>query len=144
MRRIVRTVASLLVAAFIVSGCSGGLDGPVVEGNRTSGAQDAEVFGEVVVEGECIYLLQTEVDTRYPVIWPHGTEWNPDQSAVVLPDGTLVSEGIEVYGDGGYQHTDDLSEDTTSEGIALVSSCVDNEYGEVAVFNSSGEIEIRS
>lgn len=143
MRRIVKAMAVLLVAGFIVSGCSGGVDGPVVDGNRRSGGEGAEVFGEVIIEGDCIYLYQSEIDTRYPVVWPHGTNWDSDQSAVVLPDGTPVGDGVEVYGGGGYHHLDGLSDDTTEEGIARVSTCVDNEFGEVAVFNSSGEIEIR-
>lgn len=143
MRRIVRSVGAMLVVSFIVSSCSGGVDGPVVEGNRRSGGEDAEIFGELVIEGECIYLYQAEVDTRYPVIWPHGTGWDSDRSAVVLPDGTQVSEGVEIYGGGGYHHLDGLSEDTTEEGVARVMSCIDNEFSEVAVFNSSGQIEIR-
>lgn len=144
MRRSAESWAGLVVLALIVSSCSGGVDGPVVEGNRRSGGEDALVVGEVVFEGECIYLCQSEADTRYPVIWPYGTEWDPDQSAVVLPDGSPVSEGAEISGGGGYHHLDRLSEDTTEEGVALVTSCVDNEFGEVAVFNSSGEIEVQS
>jgi hypothetical protein len=143
MRRIVKPLAVLIVVGCTILGCSGGLDGPVVEGNRRSGGQDAEVFGEVVIEGDCIYLYQSEVDTRYPVIWPHGTKWDSDQSVVVLPDLTLAGDGVEVYGGGGYHHVDGLSDATTEEGVARVTACVDNEFGEVAVFNSSGEIEIR-
>lgn len=143
MRRTVNAMALLLGVGIITSGCSGGVDGPVVEGNRRSGGETAEVFGEVIIEGDCIYLYQSEIDTRYPVIWPHGTEWDPDQSAVVLSDGTLAGDGVEVYGGGGYHHLDGLSDDTTEEGVALVSSCVDNEFSEVAVFNSSGDVQIR-
>lgn len=143
MRRTVKTLAVLIVVGCTVSGCSGGVDGPVVEGNRTSGGQDAEVFGEVVIEGECIYLYQSEVDTRYPVIWPHGTRWDPDQSVVVLPGRTLAGDGDEVYGGGGYHQVDALSDATTEEGVARVTACVDNEFGEVAVFNSSAEIDIQ-
>lgn len=143
MRRIVKSMAVLLIAGFVVSSCSGGVVGPVVEGSWRSGGETAEIFGEVVFEGECLYLYQSEIDTRYPVIWPNGTEWDSDQDAVVLPDGTPVGERFEVYGGGGYHHLDRLSEFTTEEGVAVVSSCVDNEFGEVAVFNSSGDVEIR-
>lgn len=143
MRRIVKSMAVLLIAGFIVSSCSGGVDGPVVDGNWRSGGETAEVFGELVFEGECLYMYQSEIDTRYPVVWPNGTEWDSDQFVVVLPDGTQVGEGIEVYGGGGYHHLDVLSEYTTEEGIAVVTSCVDNEHGEVAVFNSSDDVEIR-
>jgi hypothetical protein len=142
MQRILGTMA-VTAAMLVVSSCSGGVDGPVVEGNRRSGGEEAEVFGQVVIEDECIYLDVSEVDTRYPVIWPHGTRWDSIGLAVVLPDGTHVIEGVEVYGGGGYHHLDRLNDDTTSEGVALLSSCVDNEYGEIAVFNSSGEIEVQ-
>lgn len=143
MRRIVTLLAVLIVVGCTIAGCSGGVDGPVVEGNRRSGGQDAEVFGEVVIERDCIYLYQSEVDTRYPVVWPHGTKWDPGQSVVVLPDRSLVGDGVEVYGGGGYHHVDALGDATTEEGVAEVTACVDNEFGEVAVFNSSGQIEIR-
>ena len=90
--------ASLLVILFVVSGCSGGVDGPVIEGNQQFGGTDAEVFGEVVIEAECLYLAWPEPDNRFPVVWSHGTAWDSEQSAVVLPGGTLVHEGDEVYG----------------------------------------------
>jgi hypothetical protein len=142
MQRIIRTLA-IAAAVLIVSGCSGGVDGPAVEGNRRSWGEEAEILGKVVIEDKCLHLDVSEVDTRYPVIWPHGTHWDSSRSAVVLPGGTLVVEGVEVYGGGGYHGTDQLSDYTTADGVALLSSCVDNEYGEIAVFNSSGKIEVQ-
>jgi len=61
--------------------------------------------------------------------------------AIKLPDGTLVHHGDEVYGGGGY-HTENLDTYIVSEGVARALSCVDNQYGEIAVFNSDSEIEI--
>lgn len=142
MRGVVKPAVGLLVAVFLVAACSGGVDGPVVEGDRRSGGEDAEVFGEVVIEAKCLYLSWTEPETRYPVIWPHGTAWDSGQSAVVLPDGTLVHEGDEVYGGGGY-YEENLNEFTSQDGVDLALSCVDNTYGEVAVFNSGDTVEIR-
>jgi hypothetical protein len=50
----------LLVILFVVSGCSGGVDGPVIEGNQRFGGTDAEVFGEVVIEASaCIWLRRS-------------------------------------------------------------------------------------
>lgn len=143
MRNIVSSGVGLLVILFVVSGCSGGVDGPVIEGNQRNSGTTAEVFGEVVIEAECLYLSWTEPETRFPVIWPHGTAWDSEQSAVVLPGGTLVHEGDEVYGGGGYHHEENLSEFTSQEGVDLALSCVDNTYGEVAVFNSGDTVEIR-
>ncbi len=142
MRRIVLSGAGLLVILSVVSGCSGGVDGPVIEGNQRSGGTDAEVFGEVVIEAECLYLSWTESETRFPVIWPYGTAWDSERSAVVLPGGTLVHEGDEVYGGGGYHNEENLSEFTSQEGVDLALSCVDNTYGEVAVFNSGDTVEV--
>ena len=143
MRRIVLSGVGLLVILFVVSSCSGGVDGPVVEGNQRSGGTDAEVFGELVIEGGCLYLSWTEPETRFPVIWPYGTAWDPEQSAVVLSGGALVHEGDEVYGGGGYYKEENLSEFTSREGVDLALSCVDNTYGEVAVFNSGDTVEVR-
>ena len=142
MGRIARSVAGLFGAMVLLAACSGGVDGPVVDADRGSGGEDAEVFGTLVIEGDCLYLAWTDPKTRYPVIWPHGTEWDPDGPAVVLPDGTAVHQGDEVYGGGGY-HSSTVDRYTSQAGADLLSSCVDNEYGEIAVFNSSGRVEIR-
>lgn len=143
MRKILSSGAGLLVILFIVSGCSGGVDSPVIEGNQRNGGTDAEVFGEVVIEAECLYLSWTDPETRLPVIWPHGRAWDSEQSVVVLPCGTLVHEGDEVYGGGGYHHEENLSGFTSEEGVDLVLTCVDNTYGEIAVFNSGDTVEVR-
>lgn len=143
MRRTVKQAALLLFIGSILSGCSGGVDGPVVEGNRRSGGETAEVFGQVVIEGNCIYLSQSETDTRYPVVWPHGTKWDANRSAVVLPGGASARDGMAVYGGGGYHHMDSLADVTTGDGVARVSNCVDNEFGEVAVFNSTDHVEVQ-
>lgn len=140
MRRTFSLVAGLLAVALLVSGCSGGVDGPVVDGDRRTSGEDATVVGEVLVEGECLYLVQGE--TRYPVIWPHGTRWDATESAVALPGGTLAYQGDEVSGGGGYHHEENLAEYTSQEGVELIMSCVDNDWGEIAVFNSGGPVEI--
>ena len=142
MRKRLRLLVVAAATLLVVSGCSGSVDGPVIEGNRRSGGTDAEVLGVVVIEGDCIYLRQADVDTRYPVVWPHGTSWNRPESAIKLPNGTLVYDGDQVYGGGGYYHEGNLDEYAVAEGIELALRCVDNQYGEVAVFNSGGDIDV--
>ncbi len=142
MHRTLRLGVGAVATLLLVSGCSGSVDGPVIEGNRRSGGDDAEVLGVVVIEGDCIYLRQADIDTRYPVVWPHGTSWNRAESAIELPDGTLVYDGDQVYGGGGYHHEGNLDEYTVAEGIELALRCVDNQYGEVAVFNSGGDVDV--
>jgi hypothetical protein len=60
----------------------------------------------------------------------------------VLAGGTLVYEGDWVSGGGGY-HSSNLDEYTVSEGVELALAYVDNQYGEVAVFNSQGNIDVQ-
>ena len=114
----------------------------MIEGNRRTGGDDAEVLGVVVIEGDCIYLRQAEIDTRYPVAWPHGTSWNRAESAIKLPDRTLVYNGDQAYGGGGYHKEGNLDRYTVAEGVELALRCVDNQYGEVAVLNSGGDIDV--
>lgn len=141
MRRTLPVVVVAVAAVFLVSGCSGGVDGPVIEGNRSTGGTDAEVLGVVVIEGDCIFLSQ-EAAIRYPVVWPHGTSWNGAESAIELPNGMLVHAGDRVYGGGGYYTEANLDGYTVAEGVELALRCVDNEYGEVAVFNSGADIDV--
>lgn len=142
MRRRLRLVVVAVATLLVVSGCSGSVDGPVIEGSRRTGGTDAEVLGVVVIEGDCIYLRQDEIDTRYPVVWPHGTSWNRAESAIKLPDGTLVYDGDQVYGGGGYHHEGNLDQYTVAAGVELALRCVDNQFGEVAVFNAGGDIDV--
>ncbi|MEZ5175106.1 MAG: hypothetical protein R2823_02720 [Acidimicrobiia bacterium] len=142
MRGILPIVVVAVATLLFLSGCAGSVEGPVIEGNRRTGGTDAEVGGVVVIEGSCIYLLQPEIDTRYPVVWPHGSSWNRDESAIELPNGILVHDGDRVYGGGGYHKEADLAEYTVPEGVELALSCLDNQFGEVAVFNSGGDIGV--
>jgi hypothetical protein len=143
MGRFLSWVSGALAAVFLLTACSGSVASPVVEGDRGSVGGYASISGTLVVEGDCAYLAGTEPENRFPVIWPHGTGWDSEASAVVLPDGTLVYQGDEVYGGGG-NRSSDLGAVTSQEGVDLVLSCVDNRYGEVAVFNSSGDIDVRN
>lgn len=142
IRKLGKSIAAALIVLLILSGCSGSVDGPVIEGDRRSGGTDAEVFGEIVIESGCLYLYWPDSGIRYPVIWPHGTAWDAERSAVVLPDGTLAYNGDWVEGAGGY-HSANLDEYTVSQGVEMAVACVDNRYGEVAVFNSSSDMDVR-
>jgi len=59
----------------------------------------------------------------------------------VLRGGTLVREGDLVSGGGGY-HSDNLDRFASPEGVALALACADNQYGEIAVFNSGEGIDV--
>lgn len=141
MRRYATMIAGVLIVLLVTSGCAGGVHGPLLEGDRRTGGTAAIVSGELVVEPECLYLQRPDSGERFPVIWPHRTGWDSAQSAVMLPDGTLVHEGDRVSGSGGY-HSDNLDRFIGPEGVKAALACVDNQHGEVAVFNTRGEIDV--
>lgn len=143
MRKGIRSVVAIL-AMVTISGCSGAVHGPVIEGNRRNGGTDAEVSGVVVIESDCLYLQMPGSDERSPVIWPHGTSWSYQESAIQLPDGTFVYEGDEVRGGGGYHHLERVNEFTVTEGVELAVSCADDQTGEIAVFNADDHLSIPS
>ncbi len=145
MRRHAVTVVGVLVAALVISACTGSVgsvDGPVLEGDRRTGGPDGVVHGVLIVEPECLYLLKLESGVRFPVIWPHGTSWDAEQSAVVLPGGDLVHDGDSVSGSGGY-HSKNLDWFIVPEGVEMALACVDNQHGNVAVFNTRGDIDVQ-
>lgn len=74
----------------------------------------------------------------HPVIWPHGTAWDQDRQAVLLPDGDVASLGDEVSGGGGYPYLTDLSPELAEQ----VADCPLNEYGEIAMFNANEAVEV--
>ena len=140
-----RSYGWVLVALLVLAGCAGtdgGVDGPVIEGAARNGGTAAIVSGTVVLERDCIYLDGPH--DRYPVVWPPGTSWRTDEEAVELPDGTLVRAGDRISGAGGFHQGTRLETYTNAEGVTVARRCVDNTHGNVAVFNSSDDIEVGS
>ncbi len=135
------TVGGALI--LVLAACAGGVDGPVIAGNRTMGGETALIEGTLQIDGHCLYIGRSDAEERYPVIWPNGTGWDAEQSAVRLPDGTLVYAGDTVLGGGGFHDAAALDQYTNDEGQALAQTCDDNTYNEVAVFSSGESIEIQ-
>ena len=132
--------ATLLVL-LVALGCSGSgepLDGPVMRypTSTSEGSDDAEVRGRLELAGDCLYIALDEVDERYPVVWPAGTTWDAEDQAVISPSGTEMAVGSQVYGGGGYAKVGDVERSLGAEAEALVTSCADNKYGEVAFVNN--------
>lgn len=92
--------------AVIVAGCSstGTVDGPVLtspaEPFGPSGGMAAEVTGVLVYDESANCLLMELEEVQYPLVWPAGTRWQEDPSAVVLDTGEKVEPGMTVYGGG--------------------------------------------
>ncbi len=135
-------VAVLALLASSVTGCGvgGGVDGPVLTSGFGGGSGlDAQVQGTVVLDADCV-LLELE-GTRYPVVWPRGTRWQPEPPAVVLSTGTVPVGGA-VLGGGGYLQGEHLS--SLPDAVVEAAQACAGPTGEVAVFNPGSEVTITS
>ena len=125
------------MVAIGIAGCScGGVDGPVLTSGSGDGSGDgALVQRNVVLDDGCL-VLEFE-GTRYPVVWPEGTDWQPSPPAVVLSDDTVPVGGT-VAGGGGYyqaEHLGALPDEVVDAAVACAGST-----GEIAVFNWGGDV----
>lgn len=139
--------AGLVVAmTFVIAGCSsaGTVDGPVLSSPRPAlfggGGMDAIVEGTLAFDGDCLHLIQEDVE--YPVVWPAGAAWQPDPPSVVL-DGESIEPGATVSGGGGYLsrgHVEQLAGPQVADAAERCSGST----GEVAFFNAGSEVEVTS
>jgi hypothetical protein len=118
---------------------SSAVDGPLIRHPNRSDGEDwpsAEVRGVLQLEADCVYVFLDEVDERYPVVWPASTTWDEENDEVVLASGVAVGVGESVYGAGGYFSVDDVKRIAGDEAAQLAATCVDNQYGEIAIVNN--------
>lgn len=92
----------------------------------------ALIVGSLTMSNGCLMVGE------FPVVWPHGTTWEPKNQAVHLADGQVVALGDRVRGGGGYLYLSDLGADF-AESLA---DCPTNQYGEIAVFNAGEQITV--
>ena len=107
--------------------------------------REAEVSGLVEMDEAtgCIYLYQPEFEISLPSVWPAGTVVT--DTGLRLGDGRAIPVGEWVYGGGGSVDVDEVEGGKSSDEAAVLARCpgVNNQYGEVAVFDSSAhEVEI--
>lgn len=97
----------------------------------------ALIRGVLQLDGMCLYIAAIDVvGERYPVLWPGGTAWDEQNNSVVPPVGEPIPIGSRVEGGGGYLYVSDVERLAGPEASARAFSCVDNTYGEIAVFNN--------
>lgn len=116
-----------------------GVDGPVIRHTEPpwDGGMAAEVRGVLELDGDCLYLSSRSIAERYPILWPAGTTWDPSSRSVVTPVDELLPVGGAVSGGGGFLDVDSVGRFAGPEGEALASRCLDNTFGEIAVFNNT-------
>jgi hypothetical protein len=96
----------------------------------------AEVRGRLQLDGGCLYVSLDEAAERYPILWPAGTSWDEQNQSVIPSVGEPMPIGSTLSGGGGYLHVADVRRLAGSDAAAVASSCVDNQYGEIAVVNN--------
>lgn len=133
----------VLVMALAISGCSseGSVDGPVLTSPRKplfgGGGMDAIVEGTLAFDGDCLHLIQG--DLEYPVVWPSGASWEPDPPSVVL-DGQIIQPGMTVSGGGGWLNRDHVEQQAGSQVADAAERCA-GPTGEIAFFNIGSEVD---
>ena len=144
MRHLRLAATNLLLLVLVAAGCgeaegeaqvspSPTVDDPVVAAPAPrGGALEAGIAGSLTMSDGCLMVGEL------PVVWPYGTTWDPKEQAVQLSDGQVVALGDRVRGGGGYLYLSDLRADF-AEALA---DCPTNQYGEIAVFNASGQITV--
>lgn len=124
---------------------SGGLDGPVVHtaSSEGEGADGAVIEGTLVRDGDCLYVTADHpggdpTAARYPVMWPHGTWWEPVLETVFVSHRLPVAVG-EVLRAGGGFISDTSTLDLPAPALDHLTACLDDPSAEVAHVQTMGE-----
>ena len=99
----------LILFAVLLAGCSqtvtndsGLLTMPNGWHFGPTGDASVNVGGTARLEGSCWYLADLS-SPRSLIVWPDGSEWSDDEhKAVRLPDGSVVTSGMDIVGVGGW------------------------------------------
>ena len=96
----------------------------------------AIVQGRLRLDDRCLLL------DDIPVVWPHETGWDAVDKAVLLPGGERAAIGERVTGGGGYLHGQSLVGQYDAEFAARLRECPTDRWGQVAVFNQTGHVDV--
>ena len=145
VRGIAGAVAALvlcLVSVAAVLNARGPTD-PVIVGPLFAAGDDGDgsgmgaiVQGRLRLDDGCLLL------DDIPVVWPHETGWDAVDKAVLLPGGERAAIGERVTGGGGYLHVPSLAGEHNEEFAARLRECPTDRWGQVAVFNQTGHVDV--
>jgi hypothetical protein len=102
-----------------------------LEVSSTSGKVPNFFEGVLQLDGNCLYLVEDAIQSRFPILWPAGTSWDETNKSVVSPDGEVMPMGIAVEGRGGYFYLSDVNLLAGPAAWNLSVTCVEN--GQIAV-----------
>ena len=106
------------------------IDGPVMrypETSSTSGKLATLLQGVLQLDGDCLYLVQTGIESRFPILWPAGTRWDGANQSVVSPAGDIMRMGNQVEGRGGYYYLSDVDLLAGLAARNLAAKCVEEQ-----------------
>ena len=104
----------------------------------TTAGMAALVGGTVIVDPARGCILLDRVGGPHLVVWPRGTTWTSDESALMLADGTVIRSGTRVRGGGGYLALSNAERLVGPIDDPVACGATD----EVAVFNEGSPVEI--
>jgi hypothetical protein len=110
------------------------IDGPVMrypDASSTSGKVPNLLQGVLQLDGNCLYLVQAGIETRFPILWPAETRWDQANQSVVSPVGDVMPIGGAVEGRGGYFYLSDVNLMAGPAAWNLSVNCVEN--GQIVV-----------
>ena len=117
------------------------LDGPVMryrDDTSSSGTLDNLLLGVLQLDGDCLYLFQSAIDQKFPVLWPAGTRWDATSQSVVVPSGEAMPIGSSVEGRGGYFFLSDVHLLAGTAASNLAAKCIDRSVGQIVVAQNNG------
>ena len=116
----------------------GTIDGPVMRNLPPFDAVSdaAEILGTLVLEGECLLLVSPQ-GSRFPIVWPAGTTWDPEGRVVVLHSGERVAIDSDIEGTGGYVDAEQVMHWLDDEVATLATSCAQGDVDEVAYLRNT-------
>ena len=97
------------------------MDGPLVafDSHGEGDSMAALVGGEVAYDGRCLTL------DGLPTLWPAGTTWDEQSSAVVLPDGTSAPIGTTLSAGGGVVPFANSAWGDDQDATSVIEQCLD-------------------
>lgn len=116
------------------------IDGPVMrypDASSTSGKVPNLLQGVLQLDGDCLYLVQAGIESRFPILWPAGTRWDEPNQSVVSPAGDVMRIGGAVEGRGGYFYLSDIDLLAGPAAWNLSVGCVEN--GQIVVVENRPE-----
>lgn len=108
----------------------------------TDDAESAQITGTLELAGDCLHLVAVSepIVGRWLVLWPHGTSWQNEPPALILPGTELVPIGASIQAGGGYHKVETLDFYTSPAVVDSARACLDADVRvtEVAVIQGGG------